>query len=103
MNNPTKRPFLPVTDSGPRPGDFPLKSRESRAAARILAGRKSDEFGRIEIILSPGMTDAIEPSATPWSESVFGGGPLAGKLVRTLSVPHGMSPDEARRIVDYKV
>ena len=38
MNNPTKRSFLPVTDMGPKPGDFPLKSRESRAAARILAG-----------------------------------------------------------------
>jgi hypothetical protein len=49
------------------------------------------------------MTDATEPSATPWLESVFSGGPLGGKLVRTLSVPNGMSPDEARRIVDFKV
>lgn len=103
MNNPTKRSFLPVTDMGPKPGDFPLKSRESRAAARILAGRKGDRLQRVEIILSPGMTDATEPSATPWLESVFSGGPLGGKLVRTLSVPNGMSPDEARRIVDFKV
>jgi hypothetical protein len=103
MNNPTKGSFLPVTDSGPRPGDFPLKSSASRAAARILAGRKGDRLQRVEIILSPGMTDATEPSATPWLESVFGSGPLAGKLVRTLSVPLGMSPDEARRTVDYRV
>jgi hypothetical protein len=31
--------FLPVTNSGPNPGDFPLGSRESRVAARVLADR----------------------------------------------------------------
>jgi hypothetical protein len=102
MNNPTKGPFLPVTDSGPKPGDFPLKSTESRAAARILAGRKSDKFGRIEIILSPWATPATEPpKATPWT--FCDGGAFDGKLVRTLHVPDGMSADEARRIVDHKV
>jgi hypothetical protein len=31
---------LPATDSGPSPGDFPLGSFQSRAAARALADRR---------------------------------------------------------------
>ena len=34
MNNKSEKPSLPATDSKPRPGDFPLRSIESRAAAR---------------------------------------------------------------------
>lgn len=35
---------LPATDSGPRPGAFPLGSAQSRAAARsLLAARKASE------------------------------------------------------------
>ena len=42
---------LPVTDSSPRPGDFPLGSPESRAAARTLADRlgASEEVLRVVV------------------------------------------------------
>ena len=42
MDNPAKGPFLPVTNSGPKPGDFPIGSVESRAAARALAEHKTE-------------------------------------------------------------
>lgn len=38
-----KEPLLPTTDWGSRPGDFPLGSVESRAAARFLFEHGSDE------------------------------------------------------------
>jgi hypothetical protein len=37
-----KEPPLPATDSGPNPGDFPVGSLESRAAARTMLGRQDD-------------------------------------------------------------
>lgn len=36
MGNSSKNPFLPATNSAPRPGDFPIGSALSRAAARML-------------------------------------------------------------------
>jgi hypothetical protein len=33
---------LPATNSGPKPGDFPLGSLESRAAARAVAEDKDE-------------------------------------------------------------
>ena len=33
---------LPATNSGPRPGDFPVGSVESRAAARAMAEDKDE-------------------------------------------------------------
>ena len=35
---------LPATDSGPKPGDFPVGSLESRAAARSLLERHEEEI-----------------------------------------------------------
>jgi hypothetical protein len=40
MDNSTKSPLLPATDSAPRPGDFPVGSASSRAAARMLLKHK---------------------------------------------------------------
>jgi hypothetical protein len=42
---------LPVTDSGPRPGDFPVGSIESRVAAGALAGNKKEvkEILRVDV------------------------------------------------------
>lgn len=34
------RPSVPATDLAPRPGDFPVGSRKSRAAARALAEKR---------------------------------------------------------------
>jgi hypothetical protein len=50
VNNPKKDTPLPVTNSGARPGDFPLGSLQSRAAARAMMERKQDEEPRIFII-----------------------------------------------------
>jgi hypothetical protein len=50
MNNSNKEPALPVTNSGPRPGDFPVGSLQSRAAARAMMERKQDEGMRVFIV-----------------------------------------------------
>ena len=39
-DNAARTPFLPATNEGPRPGDFPIGSALSRAAARMLLKRK---------------------------------------------------------------
>jgi hypothetical protein len=41
VNSKERKPLLPVTNPGPRPGDFPIGSLESRAAARALVESKS--------------------------------------------------------------
>jgi hypothetical protein len=43
MSNQSDKPSLPVTDRTPRPGDFPVGSPASRAAARALLRRKDDD------------------------------------------------------------
>ena len=48
MANKGPQGFLPATDSGPRPGAFPLGSAQSRAAARsLLSARKASEEDEI--------------------------------------------------------
>ena len=49
MWKPRKEPLLPATDSGPKPGDFPVGSLESRAAARTMLERQ-DEAIEMRII-----------------------------------------------------
>jgi hypothetical protein len=44
-----KEPSLPATDSGPKPGDFPVGSLESRATARAMLERQ-DEVIAIRVI-----------------------------------------------------
>jgi hypothetical protein len=46
MDNSTKTPLLPATDSAPRPGDFPVGSASSRAAARMLLKHREREEER---------------------------------------------------------
>jgi hypothetical protein len=80
-----------------KPGQYPIGSPESRAAARMLARQKDDQTNRLEVILSgsvcrvPG--DPSKPTATPWI--TFDN----GKVVRALILPEGMTPAEAHRIV----
>ena len=40
MSKQGQRPCLPATDSGPNPGDFPIGSLQSRAAARAMLERR---------------------------------------------------------------
>lgn len=55
--------LLPATDSGPRPGDFPLRSPQSRASARALLERakefRNDSTATIEVIFSPEKSRSI--------------------------------------------
>ncbi len=50
MNDTKKETPLPVANSGPRPGDFPLCSIQSRAAARAMMKRKQEEGMRVFIV-----------------------------------------------------
>jgi hypothetical protein len=45
------RTVLPATNSGPRPGDFPVGSVESRAAARAIAENKDEGLDELATIL----------------------------------------------------
>ena len=51
MNNRSKDPMLPVTNQGPRPGDFPLGSVESRVAARAKANGKAEGKPVLRVVL----------------------------------------------------
>jgi hypothetical protein len=51
---------LPATNSGPRPGDFPLGSAKSRAAARALLRNQQASKPRIEIVTN------VEGFNTQW-------------------------------------
>jgi hypothetical protein len=53
---------LPATNSGPRPGDFPLGSAESRAAARALLWNQQASKPRIEIVTN------VEGFNTQWQD-----------------------------------
>ena len=65
-----------ATDSLPKPGDFPLGSPASRAAARLQVGRLRDSRRRVQIItnvLLPSLPDEDPkdrnvPHATKWSD-----------------------------------
>ena len=94
-------PTLLATNEPPlKPGDFPLGSALSRAAARMLLNNQPDLRKRAEIVanvllsdLDGVLPDPAKPHATPWVGDDKG-------LVRILYVPKGMSVEEARKVVD---
>jgi hypothetical protein len=51
MDNSSKKRSLPATNSGLIPGDFPLGSVESRAAARAMIERGKETGVRLRMIL----------------------------------------------------
>ncbi len=75
-NNAT-RPVLPATDSGPKPGDFPIGSIESRAIARALVDGRVKAKGVFRVVV----------------EHMWESGP--GKL------PPSLSPDVRYETEDY--
>jgi hypothetical protein len=96
---PARRTLLPAAKTGPRPGDFPVGSPESRAAARLMLSDRERERDRLELIHHVPRPERDghsneEPHATPWTET------LDGRLMRVLYVPPAMTVDVARRIVD---
>jgi hypothetical protein len=81
--------------NGTRPGDFPLGSPESRAAARMLLKNQRDGRQRIEIVSNiarPGVDNA-KPCMSPWSD--FG-----DILMRMVYVPDAMSEEETRKLLN---
>jgi len=79
-----------------KPGDFPLGSLESRAAARMLVHQRGEQCDRLEIIVFGEPADDGAPLATPWMKDQNG----SELLIRILGVPQGMTVEEARRMVD---
>ena len=78
-----------------KPGNFPIGSPQSRAAARLRLEHMNDDRERIQLIsfVPRPNQDNTRPHATPWHECDD------GRLFRVLYVPHGMEDSEARRIV----
>ena len=104
MANPRKVQRLPVTNPGPKPGDFPLGSPQSRAAARLLGEHKESQVKRLTFLFTGYLARWVDvhtvggckgPWATPWTLSSDG-----KTLIRSLVVPDGMTVEEAKRIVD---
>ena len=77
-----------------RPGDFPLGSHQSRAAARALLANRQAVFERREVILGCTANDDSAPDATTWH--VNAKEQTAG---RVISVPEGMTMADALRMV----
>jgi ribosomal protein L2 len=95
MVNKGDRSRLGATNEGPKPGDFPVGTPQSRAAARaalesLRAGRK-----RIDVISSiprPGQK-GNEIHIGDWIEQAD------GSLFRFSNIPAGMTIEEAERKV----
>src|SRR5665213_1007682 len=89
---------LGATDSGIRPSDYPLGSRQSRAAARAilarrLAGRKRTELIIISSVPRP-QSDGIRIGE--WRECTD------RTLTRISLLPPGMTMREAERVVSER-
>ena len=89
--------------SNPKPGDFPIGSALSRAAARMLLKNQQDTRRRIELVTNvlfarPNFAetqelDETKPHAFDWQD--FG-----EVLFRFVYVQNGMSVDEAYRQIE---
>jgi hypothetical protein len=89
-----------------KPGDFPIGSPESRAAARMLVANRRDTRRRIEIVSNVHIPWHSEgPAPDPWNDEESHIGPwqdcVDGSLMRIVYIPTGMSEDEARKIVGF--
>jgi hypothetical protein len=84
-----------------KPGDFPIGSVLSRAAARMLLKNQRDTRQKIQvttnvrIVCDPdgNLPDATEPHATPWIGD-------SKTVTRLLYVPADMSTGDAEKAVD---
>ena len=61
---------MPATDSGPKPGDFPLGSPESRAAARNLLERKGRDTGTLVVYDAPKNSKLVEDNEGRWTRVI---------------------------------
>jgi hypothetical protein len=84
----------------PRPGNFPIGSPESRAAARMLMGSRRDNRKRIQFVTNVSFPDHDGPPGdrsklyvTPWTET------QDGCLFRFVYVPNGTDDETEERLV----
>jgi hypothetical protein len=83
---------LLATNPGPKPGDFPIGSVLSRAAARlILIGRTQGQLRR-ELII--GIDEGREPHA-----GKYGSDPDSAERARLVSIPYGMTIGDGLRVL----
>jgi hypothetical protein len=75
-----------------KPGDFPLLSNRSRAAARAMLLAKDVRKGRTEIILGCSTRDRSTPHATEWRDDAKG-----ERRARVISIPEGMTLERGLR------
>jgi hypothetical protein len=83
---------LPATERGPRPGDFPVGSPESRAAARALLEKiESDERIFRIIICSDHARPRVGGPGVPGPD---------GRIVEIVHLPHSWNPEQWREFLD---
>lgn len=76
------------------PGNFPLGSHQSRAAARALLANRHAMFERREVIIACSADDGSSPHATEWH--VDAKEQTAGRVV---SIPEGMTLADGLRML----
>ena len=72
-----------------KPGDFPLYTNRSRAAARTLLAEKESPYERREVIIS---NRSESPHATEWYFDV-----MERSAGRVISIPSGMTLEQGLR------
>ena len=95
MKNQKDRLSLPATDSVPGPGDFPLHSVESRAAARRRVQRSLEATVRttyLFIAFPRGKKERTKAAIGLWHEH------MDGSLTRNVIAPPKMSEEDALEI-----
>jgi hypothetical protein len=75
-----------------KPGDFPLGSDHSRAAARLMLSRRTEGLARRELII--GIDEGRQPHAGP-----YGSEPNSTERGRLVAIPYGMSIGDGLRAV----
>jgi len=83
---------LPFAGAFLKPGDFPLSSNRSRAAARAMLLRRTERLGRTEVILGCSARERSIPHATEWQEDAKG-----RTMARVVSIPQGMTLEQGLR------
>ena len=86
--------------SNPKPGDFPIGSAFSRAAARMLLKNQRDTRKRIQLV-----TNVLFPNSftdkqelEPTKPHTDGWQDFGEVLMRVVYMPRSMNEDEARKI-----
>jgi hypothetical protein len=78
-----------------KPGDFPLLSNRSRAAARATVLGRRRTLERCEVILGCSAQKCSVPHTSEWRE-----GSKGRTMVRVVSIPEGMTLEQGLRVLD---